>query len=103
MYTYKVPKVVVIANGEPPRLGDENEVELDYTGSEELNLCSSIDEDKLVPNIPKYSEFNKEFDMSNHQFIIGIKFKSFKQFKEAVKNYGIRNRYAMNFKPNSKK
>ncbi|XP_039115507.1 uncharacterized protein LOC120250816 [Dioscorea cayenensis subsp. rotundata] len=32
-----------------------------------------------------------------------MKFRSFKQFKEAVKNYGIKNPYVMNFKPNNKK
>ena len=32
-----------------------------------------------------------------------MKFRSFKQFKEAVKNYGIKNRCVMNFKPNNKK
>lgn len=32
-----------------------------------------------------------------------MKFKSVKQLKEIVNNYGIRNRYVMNFKPNSKK
>lgn len=41
--------------------------------------------------------------MKNPQFKVGMKFRSFKQFKKAVKNYGIRNRYAMNFKHNSKK
>ena len=41
--------------------------------------------------------------MKDPQFKIGMKFMNFKQFKEAVKNYGIKNRYVMNFKPNSKK
>lgn len=36
-------------------------------------------------------------------FKIGMKFASFKQFKDAVRNYGIKNRYCMNFKPNSQK
>ena len=82
---------------------DECQVESDYRGSDELNSCSSTDEDELVFNKPKYSEFNKECDMKDPQFKIGMKFRSFKQFKEVVKNYGIKNRYVMNFKPNSKK
>ena len=32
-----------------------------------------------------------------------MKFRSFKQFKDAAKNYGIKNRYVMNFKPDNKK
>lgn len=32
-----------------------------------------------------------------------MKFSSFKQFKDAVKNYGIRHRYAMKFRPNDHK
>ena len=32
-----------------------------------------------------------------------MKFRSFKQFKEVVKNYKIKNRYVMNFMPNKKR
>lgn len=52
---------------------------------------------------PKYSEFNEQVDMKNPHFKIGMKFSSFEQFKEAVRNYGVKNRVVMNFKLNSKK
>ena len=68
-----------------------------------MNSCSSTNEDELVSNKPKYSEFNEECDMKDPQFKIGMKFMSFKQFKEVVKNYEIKNRYVMNFKPTSRK
>ena len=41
--------------------------------------------------------------MKNPHFKIGINFKSFKQFKEAARNYGIKGRCVMNFKPNNNK
>lgn len=63
----------------------------------------STDEEELLTAKPRYVEFNDEVDMKNPQFRIGIKFRSFKEFKEAVKNYGIKNRYVMNFKPNDTK
>ena len=94
---------MVVANGEPPTLADENKVKPDYAGSDEINSRFLTNEDELAHDRPKYSKFNKEFDMNNPQFKIGMKFRSFKQFKETVKNYGIRNRYVMNFKSNSKK
>lgn len=56
----------------------------------------------MVPDSTKYSKFNEKFNMKNTQFMIEMKFWSFKQFKKVVKNYGIRNRYMVNFKPNSK-
>lgn len=43
---------------EPPNLVNEIKIELDYAGSKELNSCSSIDEDELVSDRPKYLEFN---------------------------------------------
>ncbi|XP_039130869.1 uncharacterized protein LOC120267252 [Dioscorea cayenensis subsp. rotundata] len=56
----------------------------------------------MLPARPKYAEFNEAIDMKNPHFKIGMKFRDFKQFKEAVKNYGVKNRYVMNFRPNTK-
>ena len=54
--------------------------------------------------MPKYEEFSGEIDMKDPQFKIGMKFRSFKQFREAVRNYGIKHKDVMNFRPsNSKK
>lgn len=82
---------------------DEDEIQSDYAASEEFQSCSSTDEEELDPLRPKYVEFNEELDMKDPHFKIGMKFRSFKQFKEAVKNYGIKNRCVMNFKPNNKR
>lgn len=35
----EVLRAVVVVNEEPSTLGDEDEVELDYAGSEEFNSC----------------------------------------------------------------
>ena len=48
-------RCVVTVCGEPPRVACENDVQLNYAGSKELSSYSSIDEDELVPNRPKYS------------------------------------------------
>ncbi|XP_039127971.1 uncharacterized protein LOC120264236 [Dioscorea cayenensis subsp. rotundata] len=101
--TNETERVVVGIIGEPPRSVQEIDIESDYLESDEFQSCSSTDEDELISKRPKYSEFNDECDMRNPQFEIGMKFRSFKQFKEAVKNYGIRNRYVLKFKPNSQK
>lgn len=100
--TSQPSRVVVVVGREPPSLENEAEIESNYVGSEALNSCSSIDEDELIHTKPKYLEFN-ECDMKDLEFKIGMKFRSFKQFKDAVKNYGIKNSYMMNFKPNSQK
>ncbi|XP_039141161.1 uncharacterized protein LOC120278432 isoform X2 [Dioscorea cayenensis subsp. rotundata] len=82
---------------------DEDVIQSDCASSEEFQSCSSTDEEELDPLRPRYTEFNEELDMKDPHFKIGMKFRSFKQFKEAVKNYGIKNKCVMNFKPNNKK
>lgn len=101
--TSQIPRAMVVVAGEPLKLENETKIECDYTRCEDFNLCSSTDEDELVTTKPKYLEFNKECGIKNSQFKIGMKFKNFKQFKGVVQYYGIRNRYVMNFKLNSKK
>lgn len=75
----------------------------DYGDSDNLQSASSTDEEDLAPPKCRYPEFNGDVDMENPHFRIGMKFRDFKQFKEAVRNYGIKNRYVMNFRPNTKK
>ncbi|XP_050216383.1 uncharacterized protein LOC126667453 [Mercurialis annua] len=41
--------------------------------------------------------------MDDPEFSTGMKFRSFDQFKEAVRNFGIKHRYVMKFRPNDKK
>ncbi|XP_039120854.1 uncharacterized protein LOC120257450 [Dioscorea cayenensis subsp. rotundata] len=80
-------------------LGEDSE----YADSDAFQSASSTDEEELASSRARYPEFNGEVDMKNPQFKVGMKFRDFKQFKEAVRNYGIQNRYVMNFRPNTKK
>ncbi|XP_039123350.1 uncharacterized protein LOC120259963 [Dioscorea cayenensis subsp. rotundata] len=64
---------------------------------------ADTDEENLAPERPKYADFNEDTDMREPEFKIGMKFRSFQQFREAIRIYGIRNRCVMNFKPNNKK
>ena len=51
----------------------------------------------------KYAKFSEEIDLKGPHFKIGMKFTNFKQFRKAVRNYGIKHRIVMNFKPNNSK
>ncbi|XP_050226470.1 uncharacterized protein LOC126676334 [Mercurialis annua] len=80
--------------------GQNEDCDSDYAVSNELYSCSDSDcDDESIK--PRFPEFNEE-NMDNPEFEIGMLFSSFGQFKEAVRNYGIRNRYVMKFKPNNK-
>lgn len=94
---------VIADSGSVPMHLPVADAESDYASSDDLNSCSSTDEEQLEPNKPKYAEFNQDCDMKDPHFKIGMKFSSFKQFREAVRNYGIKNRCVMNFRPNNKK
>ncbi|XP_039116707.1 uncharacterized protein LOC120252589 [Dioscorea cayenensis subsp. rotundata] len=80
----------------------EEEVQSDYGISDELQSCSSTDEEDIRRR-PTYVEFNDETDMKDPHFRIGMKFRSFKQFREAVRNYGIKNICVMKLRPNNSK
>lgn len=89
-------------------MGEETEINFDHVDYEiddlkDLESWSSTNEEDLDPIRSKYAEFNEESDMKEPELKIGMKFSIFKQFKEAVKNYGIKNKCAMDFKPNNKK
>lgn len=55
--------MVVVVGREPLRLGSDGEIESDYVGFDNLNSCSSIDEDEPIPNKPNYAKFNEKCDM----------------------------------------
>ncbi|XP_039143892.1 uncharacterized protein LOC120281002 [Dioscorea cayenensis subsp. rotundata] len=57
----------------------------------------------VVLSRPKYAEFIEEYDMRDPHFEVGMKFRSFKQFREDVRNYGIKHMVVMNFKPSNSK
>lgn len=83
---------------------EEEEPNSDYGESDScLHSASSTDDEDAGPSKPKYPEFQEEIDMKDPHFAVGMKFSSFKQFKEAVRNYGIKHRYVMNFRPSNKK
>ncbi|KAL2470218.1 DBD Tnp Mut domain-containing protein [Abeliophyllum distichum] len=69
-----------------------------YLSSEELNIdYSSDDEDNY--KFPEFCESN----MKDPRLEVGMEFKSIVEFKQAVRNYGIKNRYSVKFKVNDPK
>lgn len=50
MDTSQTHKALVVFHGEPSILVGDGEVQSNYTGYDELNWCSSIDEEELVHN-----------------------------------------------------
>lgn len=97
-----ITHALLIVEGKAPQVDNDAEIQYDHGVFDELHSCSSMDSEELMPSIPKYSEFNEDIDMEDPQFKIGMKLRDLKEFKEAMKNYGIKNRYVMNFKPNTK-
>lgn len=82
---------------------DGEEIENEYDASEELHSCSSTDEEAEGQSRPKYPDFVEEIDIKDPHLKVGMKFTSFMQFREAVRNYGIKHRVVMNFKPSNSK
>lgn len=83
-----------IARAEPTNTHDEISREVndeeeekysDCISSKDLQSCSSIDEDEIDPNKPRYTEFNEEIDVKDPQFKVRMKSRSFTQFKEVVR------------------
>lgn len=64
---------------------EEEEIYSDCISSKDLQSCSSIDEDEIDPNKPRYIEFNEEIDVKDPQFKVRMKSRSFTQFKEVVR------------------
>ncbi|XP_050211836.1 uncharacterized protein LOC126661994 [Mercurialis annua] len=72
----------------------------DYAGSEQLLSGSDSDNEGL--SRPRFPDFDED-NINDPQFEVGMMFSSFQQFKEACRNYVIKNRYVINFKPNNKR
>ena len=70
-----------------------------YTNTELHSLDEATDEnaESVVER-----EFNEEKEMNNPFLVKGLKFKNFKEFKDAVRNWGIKNRYQPYFSHNDK-
>ncbi|KAL2476450.1 Uncharacterized protein Adt_37186 [Abeliophyllum distichum] len=68
----------------------ENEVdELEYPTSKELHSDYESDEEVGY----RFHEFNAMTDMQNPNFVVGLKFRSIEEFRQAVRNYGTVNMY----------
>ncbi|XP_050233577.1 uncharacterized protein LOC126682066 [Mercurialis annua] len=95
----------MIVLGEPEGCGnvDEGSDSSEYAGSDKLYSCSDSEEEGEVAYKPRFEEFNEDTDMDDIHFAIGMQFSSFDQFKKVVRHYGIKHRYVINFRPNTKK
>ncbi|KAH0705546.1 hypothetical protein KY290_010235 [Solanum tuberosum] len=78
------------------------DVESDYAYSDELP-DDDVQSDKGENNGQKnniYEEYDEGKNKNLPRFALGMKFKNFKQFKEACRELGIRKRRQLRFKPN---
>ncbi|OAY83290.1 hypothetical protein ACMD2_22834, partial [Ananas comosus] len=73
----------------------------DYELSDELHSLDDSSEDDLVMR-RRYPEFRAETDMQNPQFGIGMLFASMKEFRQAIREYSIKNRYNIKLVKNEK-
>nr|CAD1827388.1 unnamed protein product [Ananas comosus var. bracteatus] len=76
--------------------------ETDYELSDELHSADDSSEDDLVMQ-RRYPEFRAETDMQNPQLGIGMLFASMKEFRQAIKEYSIKNRYNIKMVKNESK
>ena len=77
----------------------------EYEDEDKLNAGESSNDDE--PNTRKKKtqkdlEFNIDRERYNPRFEISMRFNSFSEFKEAVKNWGIKNRWQLHFPTNDK-
>nr|CAD1834514.1 unnamed protein product [Ananas comosus var. bracteatus] len=68
---------------------------------DELHSVDDSSEDDLVMR-RRYPEFRAETDMQNPQFGIGMFFASMKEFRQAIREYSIKNRYNIKLVKNEK-
>nr|CAD1827263.1 unnamed protein product [Ananas comosus var. bracteatus] len=76
--------------------------ETDYELSDELHSVDDSSEDDLVMQ-RRYPEFRAKTDMQNPQFGIGMLFASMKEFRQAIREYSIKNRYNIKMVKNENK
>ncbi|WCJ39720.1 hypothetical protein M5689_020686 [Euphorbia peplus] len=90
---YKLDK----SEGKRPIVFDDiSDGDTDYASSDELHTGSESDEETR----PRFSEFNMERDFYDPSFQLGMLFGNFKEFKTAVKNWSIKNRFPVKFETN---
>jgi MuDR family transposase/MULE transposase domain len=83
--------------------GGDNEVNSDYEESDELESVDDYNDEDGESNSRRISEFRIETDMGNPKFTLGMIFSSKSEFRDAVKEYGIKNRVNIKFYKNDKK
>lgn len=76
----------------------EEEIEDEYGALEEFYSSSLTDERMIATSRPKYARFSEVVNIEDTHFKIGMKFISFKLFRDTVRNYGIKHRFVMNFR-----
>ncbi|KAK8626053.1 hypothetical protein V6N13_133705 [Hibiscus sabdariffa] len=72
--------------------------EVDDTDSDSLHCAHGYDSDS-----PKWTEFNTECDMENPKFKVGLVFPNKDTLKEALRQYGRKNRYYVKFDINDRR
>lgn len=80
-----------------PELNDK--YDSDFASSKELNDVKSDRENKEEDEVT-YPEYEEEKDKYNPSLELGMKFRSLGQFKEACRNWGIKNRCQLYFPTN---
>ena len=78
---------------------DMNEDGSEYAPSSSLHSVHESDSDE----VSQWPEFNNETDMRDPQFKKGMLFSNREVLKEAIRKYGIKNRYNVKLKRNDKK
>lgn len=81
------------------KLGVEFGKDLDYENSDSLH---SQDESDDLGSMKRWQEFNQEIDIENPKIEKGMIFSDREALKEAIKQYGRRNRYNLKFVRNEK-
>nr|XP_019710942.1 uncharacterized protein LOC109506727 [Elaeis guineensis] len=89
----------IIDNASRGRIDDDSET--DYKLSDELrNVDGSSKDDSMMRK--RFSEFRAETNMQNPQFEVGMLFTSMAEFRQAVREYSIKNRYILRMVKNEK-
>ncbi|KAK8623588.1 hypothetical protein V6N13_118471 [Hibiscus sabdariffa] len=81
---------------------DEVDVQSESGHSDSLHIVGEADSDGAQSK-PRFPEFNRKTDMSNPTLKVGLIFANKIVLKEAIKMYGIKNRYSVKLKRNDSK
>ena len=83
---------------------EDNDLDSDYGASDELNTASESEPEcdgvKKKKHI-KFPSFNADRDSEDPTFVVGMLFRNKEEFKNACKQWGIKNRYQLHFLKNN--